>query len=340
MTVKVTRAALAELSPGDAAALWKIKRDSGAPYDLHLFERWRDESAANAAAWDSLNHAWSLFDDADDPVFAALRQDALAAGPARSTHRRNGLLALAACLVLALAGTLAFVRADGDGRGGRSATLAHNDGGPAEQSYFARDASQRIELADGTEMVLAKGARARTAFADGTRRVLLDEGRARFSVRHDREHRFEVVVGAWSIVDYGTRFDVEVQKDGLRVALFEGSVEVTGNGNPPTRLQPGKQLIAQAGASDRISDIGAADGSQDADGMAQFENATLGEAVQRFNAVNEVQLVIADRRATNLRITGLFRLRDPARFSALLSQLLPVRVSRVDAEKIEIRSLR
>jgi hypothetical protein len=67
-----------------------------------------------------------------------------------------------------------------------------------------------------------------------------------------------------------------------------------------------KQIVARVCSSDRISDVSAEEESNEGNGVLQFENATLAEAVQRFNAVNEIRTVIVDRRTANLRTTWLF----------------------------------
>lgn len=329
MTVRITRAELARLSPGDAAALWQVQRDAGSPVEAGLFEEWLDADAANGAAWERLGSAWSLFDDADDPLFAEFRREALAAGAQGGEQGLRPLwkYALAACMVVGLiGGGLLFL--------GRSARMAEEQGlmagGDGVQPYSAADAGRTFALADGTQMTLTKGSEARVVFAEGERQVFLDRGQARFSVKHDAQHRFKVIAGRWSVVDFGTRFEVALADDGLRVALFEGSVQVAGNGNRPAMLVPGKQFVAKIGMPDRITDI------DSADNLAEFEDMPLSEAVKRFNATNAIQLVIVDPRAGALHITGQFRLDDPARFSRTIAQFLPVRVSRVNTSRIEI----
>lgn len=339
MTVRITRAELARLSPHDAAALWQVQRDTGSPVEAGLFDEWLATDEANAAAWERLAHAWSLFEDADDPLFAELRQKALEVGPQVGAEdgpqgwRPIWKYALAACLVLGLIGSGALLL-------GRSAwnpvgqgMLAGGEGG---QRYSAPEASRTFALADGTQMTLIRGSEARVAFTQGERQVFLDRGQARFSVKHDAQHRFKVTAGRWSVVDFGTRFEIGLADGGLRVALFEGSVQVEGDGNPPTMLVPGKQLIARIGMPDAVTDIDAADTPAAADKLAEFEDVPLSEAVKRFNEANAVQLVIVDPRAGALHITGQFRLDDPVRFSRTIAQFLPVRVSRANAGRIEI----
>lgn len=339
MTVRITRAELAGLSPGDAAALWQVQRDTGSPVEAGLFDEWLAADEANAAAWERLTHAWSLFGDADDPLFAELRREALAAGPQDGAE--NGAqgwqpiwkYALAACLVLALIGSAVLLLGRSDWTPIGQDMLAGEDRG---QRFSAPEANRTFALADGTQMTLIKGSEARVAFVEGERRVFLDRGLARFSVKHDAQRRFKVTAGRWTVVDFGTRFEIGLADDGVRVALFEGSVQVEGNGNPPTMLVPGKQLIARIGMPDTVTDIDAEAAPAAVDKLAEFEDVPLSEAVKRFNETNAVQLVIVDPRAGALHITGQFRLDDPVRFSRTIAQFLPVRVSRVNAGRIEI----
>ena len=72
-------------------------------------------------------------------------------------------------------------------------------------------------------------------------------------------------------------------------------------------------------------------------GLAEFDNATLAEAIEQLNASSEVKLVIVDPRVAALRVSGRFRLHDPLRFATTVAEILPVRVVRIDPARIELR---
>lgn len=348
MMATVTRKMLAELVPGDAAALWKVQQDCGRPYDAGLFDEWLRAQTANADAWDRLNHGWSLFEEADAVEFAALRRDALSVSPEvhDRSKGRGWQLALAASLLIAVVGGGALLLVREGALPGQDEKLISAREQPSKGTRYAADeGGETFELADGSEMILERGSAARAVFDGNARSVYLDRGTARFSVRHDPAHVFQVHAGRWSVMDFGTRFEVSLQeaasgKIGMRVALFEGAVRVDGDGNPAVMLQPGKELVARPGLPHTIADTTLDSGAAGGDDLAEFGNVTLADAVERFNRVNSVQLVITDPQARGLRVSGQFRLSNPSRFSETIESILPVESTAVGADKIVIRSRR
>lgn len=328
MSVVVTKAILSRLSPDEAAALWKVQADSGSVVEAGLFEAWLAEDAAHVRAWEQLEDAWSVFDDPDDPLFADLRAAAVSAERADRPWPLRGAVAAAAVVALVGSGALLIPRQT------RVADAPAERPAASWAIYRAGAEPRTIALADGTEMTLDANASARVAVSSGARRVALERGRALFAVRHDASHPFTVVAGARTIVDLGTRFEVTLAARSVRVALFEGSVRVEG-GTRVHRLSPGQILETGAGA-DRISNA-SADDSPWSEGLVRFDQITLAQAAEELNAGSPVKLVISDARVAGMRISGRFRLRDPARFAVTVSEILPVRVVRVDPNRIELR---
>lgn len=326
MSVPVTRAILRDLAPGEAAALWKIQHDSGGPAEAGLFEEWLGASDANGLAWAALGDAWSLFDEADDPMFAELRQSALSSSVQRG--RRRYAVAAIGLVVAAAGGMLLLPR-----MGQRSAQLATQDG-----LYETRGDARTVVLADGSQVALSHNTQIRVTIAEGRRSVILDRGRALFSVSHDETHPFKVTAGPWSVTDIGTRFEIGLHASGMRVALFEGGVRIEDGHHVATVLSPGQQYVASLDQPGEVSSIKAPDGPIATSGMAEFDTVTLAQAVQQFNQANAVQLVIVDPKIAGFHITGRFSLNDPVRFADKISQILPVRVKRVDPEHIELRA--
>ena len=337
MSALITRERLATLSSGEAAALFLIQQDEGAPVEAGLFDEWLAENAENRAAWDAATGAWDLFDDADDPVFAALRESALAVP---RTSRMEGLRSrwrpatAAAALLAVVALGLQLGRAD---LSGGNPFVSTPDSAPVEQLYTATQGEMmNVVLADGTRMTLDANARARVAFATGRRWVVLERGGAEFTVKHDASRPFTVAALDRMIVDFGTRFRVELEPGSLEVALYEGSVQVSDvAGKPPIVLLPGQQLIVRAGEHDVIVPIS---GEEEAPGeLVQFDNVALSAAADTINQGSATKLVITDPQVMKLRISGTFRAGDPDRFARTVSELLSLRVVRTGKFEIELR---
>jgi len=333
VTGPITRARLVTLPPGEAAALWRVQKDEGLPVEAGLFEEWLAESDANRAAWDAVERAWSLFDAADDPAFAALREAALARrGESRWGGLREHWRAAAAAAVLALAaGGIQLLHAP--------AGPVPAGGGAASggQIYAAAGSAGSFTLADGTRMTLEPGARATVAYAADTRRVFLDRGSATFAVTHDASRPFAVAALDRTIVDLGTRFQVSLEGDALRVALFEGSVRVEA-ASGATVLRPGEQLLASPGGRDVVSRIAPAGAPRPE--VVEFDNVTLASAAEMINRGSAVKLIVTDPKAAGLRVSGRFRVRDAERFARTVAELLSLRVVRVSPSRIELRHAR
>lgn len=335
MTVMLTKARLAELSPDEAAALFLVQQDEGALVEVGLFDEWLAESDANRAAWDAVADAWSLFDEADDPAFAALRASALAAPRASRLEglRTSWRPAAAAAAVLALvAGGFQFSRSHLNGADQIASTASSTSG---EHVYAASSSAMKVVLADGTHMTLDANASARVAIAATRRQVILERGGAEFAVVHDASRPFTVEALDRTIVDVGTRFKVALAPGSLQVALYEGSVRVSSAAGRTIVLRPGQQLVVRAGSRDLVVPISSHDVARGE--LVEFDNVALAAAAETINQGSAIKLVITDPRITGMRVSGRFRAGDPERFARTVSELLSLRVVRTGKLQIELR---
>lgn len=333
----ITRSRLAALTPDEAAALWLVQQDGGMPVEAGLFEDWLAQDEENRAAWGAAHRAWSLFDDADDPAFATLREAALAdTGPEPSWFQgRWRPAAAAAALIAVVAGGAQLVRTTTDG-GEQLATAPRAES--IEQTYVAPvGEAQEIALADGSRMTLERNAQARVTVSATRRDVALDRGGALFAVRHDAARPFTVTARDRTVVDLGTRFAVTLEKGATRVVLYEGSVRVDGGAGGAILLHPGQQLVARAGGRDDVSSLAAGVRTPGADEFVQFDDVPLAAAIESVNRTSRVKLAATDPRVARLRLSGRFRVGDPERFARTVADLLSLRVVRVSKGRIELR---
>lgn len=336
MSVPVTRAILRDLSPADAAALWMVQHDSGGPAEAGLFEEWLGASEANGTAWAALDHAWSAFDDADDPMFAPmfadLRREALSATAEQPRRWRSfaAVGAVAALLVAVVGGVLWLPKG-----GSQPAELAVRD-----TLYKTGGEERTVVLTDGSQITLSPHTQIRVAMAPDRRQAVLDQGRAMFTVRHDATHPFRVIAGVWSVTDVGTRFEVGLQMSDMRVALFEGGVRIEDGSHAAINLRPGQQFMASGAKPGEVSPVNPVAEVASSDGMAEFDAVTLAQAVQKFNDANATKLLIVDTKIARLHITGRFRLSDPARFASTIAQILPIKALQAAPDRIELRARR
>jgi transmembrane sensor len=95
-----------------------------------------------------------------------------------------------------------------------------------EADHMTATAEQRrVQLADGTVVLLAPESAIDVVYGAGTRRVRLLKGRAYFDVAADRRP-FVVQAGEVEARDIGTAFDIGLDVRGVDVAVREGIVDV------------------------------------------------------------------------------------------------------------------
>lgn len=201
----------------------------------------------------------------------------------------------------------------------------------------ARGEIRRLPLADGSIATIDSDSELRILLARDSRHVDLDRGQAWFQVARDRTRPFVVDAGIAQARAVGTAFSVVRGRDGVQVAVTEGSVAVW-----PSAAS-GMMTILAAGQFANFRDAGAAptigsapEGIERAlawrNGEIALENDTVAQAVARFNRYNQRQLVIDDPGLGSEKLVGLFKLDKPENFAAMLQTSLDVQVSATPEE--------
>lgn len=292
---------------------WFTRRQSGTmtPGEAHTFDAWRAAHPANARAYERVAGLWA------SPEFAHALEIQAPATPSRPARRRTALrpaLALAAALVLAV---------------GLSHLL---DGNPFQSpADHTTETGQHTEvpLADGSVVVLNAESAVNILFDAGKRRVELVRGEAFFDVRPDAGRPFEVAAGRSLTRVVGTAFSVTLQGGDTEIRVQRGHVRVTGDdGGAPVDLTPGEGVTVTAGRAG-----GAARAPQTAfawlDGRFVFHDRPLAEVMARLARHHKDRVVLATARLRRLRVSGNYRLDDPAAVVAALADVAGADVIRV-----------
>jgi transmembrane sensor len=339
------------LTPSQAAARWRARDDLDQSPQREQFAAWLAESGENRDAWAQVQRMWDVFDDADDSdLIAALARAARRAGPEPVAKPFWPRLAAASIAVAAVSATL-FVGAQQGwfDRSAKPIQVAINEAASLTsvgRADYVTGGGQKsiVDLPDGTRVTLDADSAVDVAFLGGRREVRLLKGHAFFDVAHDRARPFAVQAAGRVVTALGTQFDVRVTSDSLRVVLAEGSVSVSASGAgaaaPPTRLLPGQAFSAQRGGAGKVSPANLDDALAWKQGVVEFRDQPLSEAVGLLNRYTRAQIVIRDPKVAALRITGVFRTGDIKRFGRSVSQVLPVRMIARDADTYELVSTR
>ncbi|WP_431513134.1 FecR domain-containing protein [Variovorax sp. DAIF25] len=313
------------------AIQWFVQLSSGVQgaYDQAAFDAWHRAHADHARAWQRLQGVHAPLQAAQGRVTPALARAALRQA-ANVSSRRRALK------------TLAWV-----GAGGGAILLVQHrwsDGGPLAGALAdARTAvgeRRRLQLPDGTQLLLNTATSIDIRFDGQERRLLLHAGEIQVSTAHDDQGRpFVVTTRDGTLTPVGTRFVVrrivsDDAEDGTLLSVSEGAVQVRTAlqpaEQPPTLVPAGRQLRFTRGGIGAPSALDESASSWTG-GMLTAEGMRLVDFVAELDRYRLGRLRCAPEVA-QLRITGSWPLDGDApteRVLASLERQLPVRVSRL-----------
>lgn len=331
----------------ELAGAWCLRlaeRELSAP-ERAEFDAWLAADPANAGAFDAATRAWQALDQARlSPELIALRRGALesfrrghAARWRRGGHRRRGIAALAACLVVAALGAGLWFRY-------------------APRSYETGLGERRVvTLSDGSRVSLDASSKLKVRYGGGRRALWLERGRAKFAVARDPLRPFSVGVADKLVIATGTEFSVELLSSQVHVILYEGSVEVLASGRggtlqpvrlttqarasgpdkPAATLTPGRGLVAEVAAADAL--VTAVDPVRSLwweAGQLVFSDEPLASAVERMNRYAAVPLAVGDAAAGQVRISGVYVAGDTQAFVEGITGVFPVTARELDGRTL------
>lgn len=244
----------------------------------------------------------------------------------RSWRRSTPLRVAAAALAAAAAVVLVALPAQRHSASDSSA--------PTALRTFATQRGERAEirLPDGSRVILnaASVLRMPVAFGKDTRELFLD-GEAYFEVKHDATRPFNIRTPRGITQDLGTRFVIVAYKidTSESVAVEEGSVSLRGTAAAP--------IVLQAGDVGRVSSHGIVSRERPRDidryfnwldGVIQFDNSTLADAVPVLERQYDLRIHLTDSSLARKRFTGSFTSGDIDQLMKGLAFLLDARYER------------
>jgi transmembrane sensor len=188
-----------------------------------------------------------------------------------------------------------------------------------------------VALPDGSRVTLDTGSRLSVRY-EGDRRSVAIEGQGWFDIRPGAGP-FTISAGGRTLTAEAGRFDVRTDPGSLRALAVEGGLSIDG-----ATVPAGQRLIAKGDAAvlDRPRDAAALTGWRE--GLVQFQDVPLVEAVGELNRYRHRPIRIADDRAAALKISGSFRTTEGPAFVDALVSGFPVRVKRDSPDGIVIGS--
>lgn len=307
MTAAPDRALLEE------AAGWLVRFRSEAlsASDHAAFERWRGRSPAHAAAWARAQDMLRSFGQVPPALGAQALRGLDRPGRRQVLRTVAGLLAL-----------------------GPAAWLAWRELPWREWAADARTAAgeqRRLQLADGTQLILNTATAVDILYTADQRVVWLRAGEILLTTGKDPSpvlRPFIVRTAQGTVQALGTRFLVRDEGRRVRVAVFEGAVDIGPAGGGAHRvLQAMQQTVFDAGHVAAATDADAAQASWE-HGMLAATNWRLADLVDELARYRR-GFLRCDPAVADLRVSGAFPLHDIDAGLRLLEKTLPVRISRV-----------
>ena len=308
----------------EAAAFWfaELQAADVTPAAWESFLEW-EQDPANAAAYREIEATLGVLDQTSLSRAGALSETR----PGRGRGLALPALAAAAA-VLVLAAT--------------ALTLRSPAREPAPLTYAtAIGEQQAVTLEDGSVITLNTDTRLTVVYSKTERLIRLTQGEALFEVEH-ADRPFRVEAGGTATRALGTEFDIHAKENAVSVTLIRGSVRVTELAQelltqqpgaiPEESLQegivlkPGDRLDILPGKAPIRSTIDPARAGKWREGILQFDNTTLADAIAELNRYSTTKLRIEDEALAAERISGTFPAGKQEGFVESLKLYLPVRV--------------
>lgn len=326
-----------DLDPTVIAALWHDRlANTPTPADVEAFECWRRASPENAREYARVQAGLSRARDLKDaPEMHALRQEALAYLSTKPSTRTRWATVAVCALLLTVAGGSAWQRGAFDGLHAGSSSIAAQtySTGPGERLD--------VTLADGSRVSLDARSSIRVVYTGTERRVTLAAGQALFRVAKALHRPFIVSVRDQEITAHGTEFDVRLDDRAIHVALLEGAVVVRNSLADATggvRMKP-NDLLVISGNSTTMKNVSDRERLISwKDGLIQFEDTPLKEAVLEMNRYLDEPIILGDKRIGEIRVSGSFPTGGSAAFLEAVQHSFPARTSRDASGRITLTS--
>jgi transmembrane sensor len=301
----------------EAAAHWcmRLHAEDCTEQERLAFEQWLDAHPIHALEYEAMLEIWEVAGDLPRPQTNAVP---LVRSKPQTLWRTFGMAAAVCALALPVA-----------------AYSGWNMGWLPDsyQHFEATNNVRKVTLKDGTQVELNLGSELTYSNYKDRRQVSLKKGEAFFSVTHDTSHPFVVKAAEGKIRVTGTKFNVWMYEDQVKVNLIEGSVLVSSNDDLPgdgLRLGPAMQASYRHGDYiPRISQTYDNDNSMAwLNGKLVLDDLALNDALPLINRYLETPLLVADNSTGAIRIGGIYNIKELNTLVATLPKVLPVYLTR------------
>lgn len=303
----------------DEALAWFVRIYSGdaTEDDRAGHAAWMAASVRHRREYGKLGGIWSDLDRIEDPR----ARPAAANGAERGIMSRRGFLAGGAAAA-AVAGYVAV------------------NGLPdflTSDHYTGTGERRSVTLADGTRVDLDAQSAIALDFSERSRRLRLVHGRAFFDVARDAGRPFTVDAAGGSVTALGTRFVVHQWDRSVTVAVEESAVSVRAPDKAEVRIAAGHNVSYGA---DGLGSVLASDVEAESAwrrGKLIFEDRPLRQVIADVNRYRSGTIQVTDESLLNLRVSGIFDVKDADGVLEAIRHTLPVRVLEITRYLVLVR---
>ncbi|HEU4586791.1 MAG TPA: FecR domain-containing protein [Gemmatimonadaceae bacterium] len=288
-------------------------QDRLTPDEAARLEAWRRASPHNEAHYRTMARLWGMSAHADPLASRVTDAPSLHELRARRSERRfidRGVSALRRTTwprwiaVGAAAALLLFAVF-------RVAHRPNDVGGVLRASEFVTEHAEMVtaSLDDGSVVRLAPESRLRVTPVASRREVWLD-GEAFFAVAKDSSRPFAVRTRAGSVEVLGTRFDLRVVGDELRLVVTEGKVALT-SGTHRRLVVAGQVANVRDGREPVVESVVKVDSLLSwTDGFIVFQNTPLRQVARELERRYGVRVLLPDSTIASRTVTAWFTNQD------------------------------
>ncbi len=338
----------------DQASEWIAKLDRGLSDNeekalvswLESNDTHRDVLFEMASVWDSMDSLSRLSSLFSPPTKSATP---------KGFHQRLYFAAAASVLVVMMVGVLGVMSYGSSHAPAWLAAFQINknidgvyDTGVGEHS--------RVNLPDGSELVLNTNSRIQVKYTDDARLFFLERGEVHIDVAHDKSRPLSVIAGDKVVQAVGTAFNVQIFNDReVELIVTDGKVlvaerdvdalfeEIEQAPLPASSLavSEGEKIVlgSEEEQVDKIQDVDIEANLSWRQGNLVFRGETLEEALAEITRYTDVEFEIRDDAVRSVRIAGLFKAGDIKGLLATLRQNFHIDHQKLDNNKVTLISI-
>lgn len=216
---------------------------------------------------------------------------------------------------------------------------------PAIQVYFADERTaagetRDVPLNDGSRIVLASNSATDLDQRSDRRTVRLLRGELLAQVVEGRAVPFTVETMDGTAEALGTAFTVRKDAGATVVAVIASRVRACSPANEQRHcmtLGPGERARLADGGVARLSNVAPVDAAAWTEGWLPVDNRPLVEVLDELNRWRQTPIRFDRQTLADLRVSGIFPLRDTDRAAVNLARSLPITIDRGDPASTVIR---